>query len=241
MTTYAYMYVVAADQEPKHYKPVSPELHDAFNTFSSDQSLFALPITISSESLTPLSSIPFSSSAGADADAAFYASLPQLASVLQPKTPLYLILRYGSSLLALTYIPSNAPVRAKTLFASTRATLARELGTEKFVSTIFATEEEEVVGEEAWRERNLDGKSTSEFRREDLMDDKERELEAVKRAEEEARSGTAGRDVGIGGTLGKVSGTATGGSMRVVMPVDDDAKEALRALQDGGLVQLVGF
>ncbi|KAL1979928.1 hypothetical protein VTN96DRAFT_4884 [Rasamsonia emersonii] len=219
---------------------VSSELHDAFNAFTSDQSLFALPVTIASESLTPLSSIPFSTSpsAGAGADASFYASLPQLSSVLQPKTPLYLILRYGSSLLALTYIPSNAPVRAKTLFASTRATLARELGTEKFASTIFATEEEEVLSEEAWRERNLDGKGNSGFRREDLMDEKERELEAVKRAEEEARSGTAGRDVGIGGTLGRVSGTATGGGMGFKMPVDDDAREALRALQDGGLVQL---
>ncbi|KAL1965710.1 hypothetical protein VTN77DRAFT_5210 [Rasamsonia byssochlamydoides] len=214
---------------------VSPELHDAFNAFTSDQSLFALPVTITSESLTPLSAIPFSSSPDA-----FYSSLPQLSSVLQPKTPLYLILRYGSSLIALTYIPSNAPVRSKTLFASTRATLVRELGSEKFASNIFATEEEEVVGEEAWRERDLDGTGSgnSKFKREDLMDEKERELEAVKRAEEEARSGTAGRDVGIGGTLGRVSGIASGGSTTVQMPVDDEAREALRTLQEGGIVQM---
>jgi twinfilin-like protein len=133
-------------------------------------------------------------------------------------------------------------VRSKTLFASTRATLVRELGSEKFASTIFATEEEEVVSEKAWRERDLDGNGgggNGKFKREDLMDEKERELEAVRRAEEEARSGTTGRDVGIGGTLGRVSGPASGAGMNVKMPVDDDARNALRGLQEGGMVQLV--
>jgi len=127
-------------------------------------------------------------------------------------------------------------VRNKTLFASTRATLVRELGSEKFASTIFATEEEEVVGEEAWRERDAEngGGKNGKFKREDLMDEKERELEAVKRAEEEARSGTLGRDVGIGGTFIKA-----GAEGSVPMPVDEDAKAALRDLQQGGLVQLV--
>lgn len=145
--------------------------------------------------------------------------------------------------MALTYIPSNAGVRAKTLFASTRATLTRELGSEKFVTTIFATEEEEVYGEGAWKERDLEGNgtSTSSFKREELMDEKERELELVRRAEEEARHGTAGRDVGTGGSLARVSGIATGGGIGVNMPVDEDAKSALKNIQDGGLVQLVNF
>lgn len=165
---------------------------------------------------------------------------------------MYLLFRRGpeasSSLIALTYIPSNAPVRAKTLFASTRATVVRELGSEKFGTTVFATEEEEVVSAQAWRERDIDsdgtgngngGGSTGSYRREDLMGEKERELEAVRRAEDEARSGTAGRDVGIGGTLQRSGGAAGGGGMSMKMPVDEDAKEALRSLQDGGLVQLV--
>ena len=76
------------------------------------------------------------------------------------------------------------------------------------------------------------------------MDDKERELESVRRAEEEARSGTLGRDIGIGGSaFGGASrgngGAGNGSSMRVQMPVDEDAKEALTGLQQGGLVQLV--
>jgi len=124
-------------------------------------------------------------------------------------------------------------VRAKTLFASTRSTLTRELGTEKFASTVFATEEEEVLGQDAWRER--DGEGPNAVSREDMMGEKERELEAVRRAEAEARSGTPGRDIGIGGTFGPGSGSG----MRVSMPVDEAAKTALRDLQDGGLVQLV--
>lgn len=192
---------------------------------------------IDSESLKPRATIPFSGS--------FYSSLPQLKSVLEPKTPLFLVLRYSPSigLVALTYIPANAGVRAKTLFASTRATLTRELGSEKFVKQIFTTEEEELVGEDFWREQDLEGNGTGKatFRREELMDDKERELEAVRRAEEEARHGTAGRDVGTGGSLGRVSGIATGGGVRVSMPVNEDALTALRNIPDGELIQLVSL
>lgn len=113
----------------------------------------------------------------------------------------------------------------------------RELGTEKFASTVFATEEDEIVEQDAWRER--DGESTGGVQREDLMGEKERELEAVRRAEAEARNGTPGRDIGIGGTFTRGFGPGSGSGMKVSMPVADDAKAALKELQDGGLVQLV--
>lgn len=215
--------------------PVSSELQEAFTRFSSDSSAFCLPVTITSESLTPLDPIPFTGSPSTPDS--FFASLPQLSSILQPKTPIYLLLRRpttssSSSLIALTYIPSNAPVRPKMLFASTRSSLVRELGTEKFDSTVFATEEDEIVGHGAWKER--DGQSAG-VGREELMGEKERELEAVRRAEAEARNGTPQRDIGIGGTFGPGSGSG----MRVSMPVDEMAKTALKELQEGGLVQLV--
>lgn len=216
--------------------PVSAELQDAFARFNSDSSTFCLPVTITAETLTPLDPISFQGSPSINA---FFSALPQLSSVLQPKTPVYLLLRRPSTasnaLIALTYIPSNAPVRAKTLFASTRSTLTRELGTEKFASTVFATEEDEVLGQDAWRER--DGEGPNAISREDMMGEKERELEAVRKAEAEARNGTPGRDIGIGGTFGPGSGSG----MRVSMPVDEGAKSALRDLQDGGLVQLVSY
>jgi twinfilin-like protein len=224
-------------QQLKLTTPVSAELQDAFTRFNSDPSIFCLPVSITAETLTPLPPISFQGTPTADS---FIAALPQLSSVLQPKTPIYLLLRRPTSssttLVALTYIPSNAPVRAKTLFASTRSTLSRELGTEKFGSTVFATEEEEILTKEAWQER--DGEGPNAVSREDMMGEKERELEAVRRAEAEARSGTPGRDIGIGGTFGPGSGSG----MKISMPVDEAAKTALRDLQDGGLVQLVsGF
>ena len=48
---------------------------------------------------------------------------------------------------AITYVPDAAPVRQKMLFASTRLTLVRELGTEHFSSTLFATEKSELTAE----------------------------------------------------------------------------------------------
>lgn len=161
--------------------------------------------------------------------------------MIEPQTPIYLLLRRAgtgpSSLVALTYIPSNAGVRPKMLFASTRATLVRELGSEKFGETIFATDEEEVTSEKAWREREAEKNGVSENggnAREDLMGEKERELEAVRKAEEIARSGTPSRDIGIGGTF-----TRGPSRMRMEMQVDEEAKEALQGLQQSGLVQVV--
>ena len=126
------------------------------------------------------------------------------------------------------------------------------MGSEKFASTVFATEEEEVVSEESWKERDADKKVDSGsgggngISREDLMGDKERELEAVRRAVEEARSGTPSRDIGIGGTFNrgnglKGAGPSAGGGMRIQMNMDEDARSALGGLQQGGLAQLVGL
>ncbi|KAJ6164815.1 hypothetical protein N7470_003487 [Penicillium chermesinum] len=179
---------------------VSAELQDAFARFSSDNTSFCLPVTITSERLTPLDAIPFPGSSSSPED--FFSALPSLfrPAAQDPNLPPAPPPRPSSSaLVALTYIPSNAPVRPKMLFASTRQTLTRELGTEKFASSVFATEEEEILGREAWRER--DGETTGGFRREDLMDDKERELEAVRKAEAEARNSTRHRDIGIGGHI----------------------------------------
>ena len=185
----------------------------------------------------PLTTIPFSSSGD------FYASLPQLSTTLKPREPVYLLLRRSKtsqgpeSLIALTYIPSNAPVRAKTIFASTRATLVRELGSEKFASTVCATDEDEGVGEAAWKERDGGGDTGGVHGREALMDENERELAAVRRAEEEARIGMPQRDIGIGGSFSPAAASPEKGSL--LMPVDDEVKWALKELNQGSLIQVV--
>ncbi|EFW19602.1 Twinfilin-1, variant 2 [Coccidioides posadasii str. Silveira] len=238
----------------------SAELHDAFKAFlSSPSSLFCLPITIESEQLVPLSPISFAFNAN-DAldDKPFFESLPFLKDTLQPKTPIYLLLRrfqhedpIESQLVALTYIPSNSGVRAKTIFASTRATVVRELGSEKFFDTVFAVEEEEILSEAAWKEREADKKASrggngngtaadeddAESRRQDVMGEKERALDAIRRAENEARSMSMRRDIGIGGTVGAGGAADLKG---VPFPLGDGVKEALQKLEndEGGAVLL---
>lgn len=88
-----------------------------------------------------------------------------------------------------------------------------------------------MLSEQVWKERDIEGNGGG-FKGEDLMDERERELEAVRREEEEARSGTTARDVRIRETLGKhPAGFA--------MPVDEDVRGALKGLSEGGMVQLV--
>ncbi|PGH02481.1 PTK9 protein tyrosine kinase 9 [Blastomyces parvus] len=223
---------------------VSPELHDAFNAFLSTPSRFCLPVTISSERLIPLEPIAFPLSS-ADDDTKFNNALPLLAPHTQPKTPIYLILRRNTgsnALIAVTYIPSTSPVRAKTLFASTRATLVRELGSEKFTSTIFAADAEEVLDAAVWKERDADRNAATggaaedgeaESRREDLMGKEERELSEVRRQEEQARSMTRRRDVGIGGTIGRGNGN---GESELHIGIGDGVREAFQQERESGSV-----
>ncbi|KAI1918281.1 hypothetical protein LOZ39_002433 [Ophidiomyces ophidiicola] len=239
----------------------SSDLHDAFASFLSTPSLFSLPITIENEQLVPLQPIPFSSiTDGAANLECFYSSLPSLKDVIQPKTPLYILLRRfppedsaESQLIALTYIPSNSPVRAKTLFASTRATVVRELGSEKFCDTVFAADEEEVLSESVWREREADknaarggsgngtgeGADDAERRRQAVMGEQERELDALRQAENEARSMSRRRDIGIGGTVGTDGPADIKG---IAFPVGEGVKEALQGLQNNeGEAVLLGI
>lgn len=62
------------------------------------------------------------------------------------------------------------------------------------------------------------------------MGEKERELDAVRRAEDEARSGTRGRDVGMNNGGGKTA---------IKSPVGEGVTEGLKGIESRGLVQLV--
>lgn len=107
------------------------------------------------------------------------------------------------------------------LFASTRLTLVRELGSEHFRETIFATTAEElsVAGfEKHDKHTELEAPLTEE----------ERTLGEVKRAEAEAGAGTGTREIHL--------------SSHMKMPVATDALVALSALgreEGSGLVMLV--
>jgi twinfilin-like protein len=122
---------------------------------------------------------------------------------------------------AVTYVPDTAPVRQKMLFAATRLTLVRELGSEHFRETFFATTAEELTP--AGFEKH-DAHTAIEA----PLTEEERSLGEVRRAEQEAGMGTATREIHL--------------SKHMATPVAEDALQALRELGAGGgrsLVMLV--
>jgi twinfilin-like protein len=124
------------------------------------------------------------------------------------------------ALVAVTYVPDTAPVRQKMLFASTRLTLVRELGTEHFRETLFATTPEELSP--AGFEKH-DAHSALEA----PLTEEEKSLGEVRRAEQEAGTGTATREIHL--------------STHMTTPIADDALEALKELaaEQRSLVMLV--
>jgi twinfilin-like protein len=109
------------------------------------------------------------------------------------------------------------------LFASTRLTLSRELGSENFTESVFCTLKEELT-EEGWKrhEAHVEG--------ENPLTEEERNLEGIKEAEVMEVGGTGRRGGGYGGPSGGLK-----------MNPGEGVVEALSGLQDGGLVMLVSW
>jgi len=104
----------------------SAELRTAFTTLLADPSQRGLVVNISAnpEQLIPGNTVPSSSSN-------FVTDLRNLAPLISDHAAAYIILKQDdiSHCTAVTYVPNRAPVRQKMLFASTRLTMVRELGT----------------------------------------------------------------------------------------------------------------
>ncbi|KXJ88906.1 cofilin/tropomyosin-type actin-binding protein [Microdochium bolleyi] len=187
----------------------SQELVSEFNNLLSDNSAFALVVTISNEALTPVTTVRASSSSFSD-------NLAGLTPHIKPNEPLYIILRRFDSapfFSAVTYVPDAAKVRSKMLFASTRLTLTRELGSEHFRESLFFTLPDELTAsgfDRLDRHAALDAPLTEE----------ERTLGEVKRAEAEAGAGTGVREIHL--------------SKNMSMPITPDAFEKLKELGSGG-------
>lgn len=179
-------------------------------------------MTITGESLTP---VEFLTASPSSAPASF-ASLADnvLVPRLKEKEAAYILLRRHDAaprLVAATYVPDAAPVRQKMLFASTRLALVRELGSEHFRETIFATTAEELSGRGFQRHDAHNALAAP-------LTEEERTLGDVKRAEQEAGHGTSSRDVHL--------------SRGLKLTVAPEAVAALRSLNEGEtLVSLVGL
>ncbi|KAL2270608.1 hypothetical protein VTJ83DRAFT_2792 [Remersonia thermophila] len=193
----------------------SQELVSQFNELLASDRHFGLLVTISSEQLKPLRLLT-------PAAASFSSSVESLLSPhIKPNEALYIILRRHPSvpaLVAVTYVPDTAPVRQKMLFASTRLTLVRELGSEHFRDTFFATTPDELTP--AGFERH-----DAHLALEAPLTEEEQSLGAVRRAEQEAGMGTAVREIHM--------------SKNMPTQMTDDALQALKDLAPGGPRSLV--
>ena len=147
----------------------------------------------------------------------------------------------ASDFSAISYIPDTAPVRPKTLFASTRLTLVRELGQDHFSSTELVSTPEEVFeavskavgGSGDAASASNEGAKAGQASQ--PLTESERALEEIKKAEAKVSRGTGARSAHV--------------SSGLQIPVDGDVVDALQGLKEdkdaggtggaGELVQLV--
>ncbi|KAL9047745.1 MAG: hypothetical protein Q9162_007961, partial [Coniocarpon cinnabarinum] len=159
----------------------SADLQKAFNALLTDPNARALLATIQNESLTPSNTIARSSSSSTLSD-----DLSLLTPHLTDTTALYILLKHDApeaKCTAITYVPQTAPVRQKMLFASTRLTLVRELGTEHFSGTVFATSPEELDAE-GWAKQEMQGNVAAP------LTEEEENLRGIREAEASESMGT---------------------------------------------------
>ncbi|KAI7850978.1 hypothetical protein BDC45DRAFT_446062, partial [Circinella umbellata] len=138
---------------------------------------------------------------------------------LDESTPSYLLIRLDDKAntgkynwLFLSYVPDNAKIRDKMLYASTRASLTKELGDNHFTDSIYGTTKDDV---------NYDGykKHLVHKKAEAPLTQRERELEEIKRAEANAATDYQG------------ASTRRTYAPGIAFPFTDKALEALGELQ----------
>jgi len=155
----------------------------------------------------------------------FTSDLQQLQEHLSATKATYILLKThpgeADGYAAISFVPNAAPVRQKMLFASTRLTLVRELGIERFRQTIFATEKSELTAA-GWARHEASEKVDAP------LTEEESGLQGVKDAEAREAQGTGAR-------RGHVTS-------RVDVKVGEGVVEALGGLKEEGckgtLVQL---
>ncbi|RPA78899.1 actin depolymerizing protein [Ascobolus immersus RN42] len=192
----------------------SQELLDTFKAFTEDTSKRGFLVTVEKESLVPKESFPASSS--------FDDDLKGLESLLTTDVAVYIILRKDpppAPLISIAYVPDAANVRQKMLIASTRNTLIKQLGGEKFGDSIFTTEKHELTAEGF-------KKHEAHTKLENPLTEEERVLKEVRDAEYQAQAGTTNRKAHVSSGVG--------------FPISADAVDALNQLKEGevSLVQL---
>jgi twinfilin-like protein len=185
----------------------------AFNDLVSSPSQRGLLAGIEKEALVPLNTITLQSD--------FSSDLSQLSSLLSPTSARYVLLKQmpgeADGFVAVTYVPNGAPVREKMLFASTRLTLVRELGIERFRETLFATEAAELTAE-GWAKHEKHSNQAAPLTQEEEGQADLKEAEAQESGGTTARKGHVGSKLdaittedGLEEKLGKLMKEGNGG------------------------------
>ncbi|KAJ7349164.1 hypothetical protein DFH08DRAFT_864589 [Mycena albidolilacea] len=190
---------------------VSPDLSAKFSRAVDDKQTRFLKVSIQNESLVHDLSVPVRGSLEED--------LGQLDEIIHEDIPAYLLTKLDDSTewLVIYYVPDTAKVRDKMLYASSRASLLKSLGSTLFSDSIFATSKADLTAEAyaAHRRHVLAPKPLSAS---------EQEMADVRAAERHAGGlsvyqGSRARTTHVGKTIG--------------MPWAADFEDAVKGLGEG--------
>ncbi|KAJ3905364.1 hypothetical protein F5879DRAFT_950964 [Lentinula edodes] len=121
---------------------VSQELSSRFSSAIDSKSVRFLKISILNESLVLDQSIPI--------EGTFTEDLAKLQDLLLENAPAYVLAKLddpSTEWLAIYYVPDFAKVRDKMLYAATRASLLKHLGSTVFTDSLFATSKSDLTPE----------------------------------------------------------------------------------------------
>ncbi|RDB21542.1 Twinfilin [Hypsizygus marmoreus] len=113
---------------------IAPDLASAFSNANLTNDVRFIKVSIANETLVHDLTIPVAGSF--EDDLAFL----QRPNVLEDSTPTYVLAKVApSEWIAISYVPDSAKVRDKMLYASTRSSLLKAIGSTLFTDAIFAT------------------------------------------------------------------------------------------------------
>ncbi|KAI0093581.1 actin depolymerizing protein [Irpex rosettiformis] len=193
---------------------VSSELSTAFSEALTSRSVRFIKVSIKNESLVTDKSIPPSGT--------FEEDLDKLADLVQDDIPAYILARQDNphtDWLAVFYVPDSAKVRDKMLYASTRTSLTKSLGSAPFKDTMFATSKDDLS-------RAAYAKHRASLAAPKPMTAREKEMDEIRQAEN--RSAT------YEGSRARVSH-----SQEVGLGWAEEVEEAIRTLGSGEGSRLV--
>ncbi|KAH7908584.1 actin depolymerizing protein [Hygrophoropsis aurantiaca] len=192
---------------------VSEELVQAFSSAVESKDVRFIKIIIQNESLVPATVLNISGSLDED--------LAQLEDILEDTEPAYVLARLDepqSEWLVINYVPESAKVRDKMLYASTRNSLTKSLGSAVFTDSLYATAKSDLSPEAyAAHKRHTAAPKPLSAREQEMADIKAAEREAGNTYE-----GSRGRQNHLGTGVGLSWSTDAEEAIKALMTSDSD-------------------